>query len=245
MPQIALQRLQVGDRVPVRIVRLGHGRDPAVVSYADGAWERAEELLETGELVELPVESANKGGLLVAFFAVRGFVPRSQIVSLSPDATSPATANDLSQLRGQTLLLKVIEVERKRNRLIFSERAAQRDARKQRKDALLDELRQGERRQATVTSLCDFGAFVDLGGADGLIHLSELSWARVTHPQQVVQVGDHVEVYVLVKIQPVRLGSHKHSQGKRNYQDQHQQVESLLSHLKELFDVSIVVEQEP
>jgi small subunit ribosomal protein S1 len=93
--------------------------------------------------------------------------------------------------------LKVIEIDRSRNRLILSERAAMREWRRQHKEQLLAELQEGDIRTGEVISICDFGAFVDLGGADGLVHLSELSWRRVAHPSEVVQVGDEVEVYVI------------------------------------------------
>jgi small subunit ribosomal protein S1 len=95
------------------------------------------------------------------------------------------------------LQLKVIEIDRDRNRLILSERAAMREWRKAQKEMLLSELAEGETREGEVISLADFGAFVDLGGADGLIHLSELSWKRVNHPREVLSVGDKVQVYVL------------------------------------------------
>jgi small subunit ribosomal protein S1 len=100
-------------------------------------------------------------------------------------------------LVGNKMQLKVIEIDRSRNRLILSERAAMREWRKQHKERLLAELQEGDIRQGEVISICDFGAFVDLGGADGLIHLSELSWRRVSHPSEVLKVGDEVEVYVL------------------------------------------------
>jgi small subunit ribosomal protein S1 len=98
---------------------------------------------------------------------------------------------------GEELELKIIEIDRSRNRLILSERAAVREQRKQQKEKLLTELQEGDIREGQVISLCDFGAFVDLGGADGLVHLSELSWRRVAHPGDVVAVGDQVKVYVL------------------------------------------------
>jgi len=93
--------------------------------------------------------------------------------------------------------IKIIEIDRSRNRLILSERAAQRELRKQHKEKLLNELQVDEVRDGVVISLCDFGAFVDLGGADGLVHLSELSWRRVSHPSEVLKVGDEVKVKVL------------------------------------------------
>jgi small subunit ribosomal protein S1 len=98
---------------------------------------------------------------------------------------------------GQNLSLKVIEIDRRRNRLIFSERAATEEQRSKQKEKLLSSLTEGDVLTGRVTSLADFGAFVDLGGADGLIHLSELSWSRVSHPSDRLQVGDEIEVYVL------------------------------------------------
>jgi small subunit ribosomal protein S1 len=100
-------------------------------------------------------------------------------------------------MKGRSLLLKVIEMNRRRNRLILSERAALQERRAREKDRLLSELEPGDTRSGTVSSICDFGAFVDLGGADGLVHLSELSWGQVSHPSQVVKVGDKVDVYVV------------------------------------------------
>lgn len=101
------------------------------------------------------------------------------------------------RLVGQKVPLKVIEVNRKRRRLVFSQRDAQRDNREARKDSLLDELKEGEVRRGVVSGLRDFGAFVDLGGADGLIHISELAWHRVKHPKEILEVGDQVDVYIL------------------------------------------------
>jgi small subunit ribosomal protein S1 len=103
----------------------------------------------------------------------------------------------MAEMVGRTIPLKVIEVNRSRNRLILSERAATQEMRVQRKEQLLDELREGEIRHGRVTSICDFGAFVDLGGADGLVHLSELSWSQIGHPSEVVKVGDEVDVQIL------------------------------------------------
>jgi small subunit ribosomal protein S1 len=103
----------------------------------------------------------------------------------------------LSALVGQDFQVKIIEIDRSRNRLILSERAAQRELRKLHKEKLLQELQVDEVRDGQVISLCDFGAFVDLGGADGLVHLSELSWRRVSHPSEVLKVGDEVKVKVL------------------------------------------------
>jgi small subunit ribosomal protein S1 len=103
----------------------------------------------------------------------------------------------MTRLVGQSIPLKVIEVNRKRRRLVFSQRDAQRGNREARKELLLDQLHEGEVRKGVVSGLRDFGAFVDLGGADGLIHISELAWHRVNHPRELLKVGDEVEVYIL------------------------------------------------
>ena len=103
----------------------------------------------------------------------------------------------MARLQNQTLPLKIIEINRARNRLILSERQAVQEQRESARTRLLRELEHGQVRPGTVSSICDFGAFVDIGGADGLIHLSELSWKRVSHPSEVLHVGDHINVYVL------------------------------------------------
>jgi small subunit ribosomal protein S1 len=112
-----------------------------------------------------------------------------------------------ANLIGETLKLKVIDVDRKRNRLILSERLAMRDWRRQQKEQLLETLKEGDVYEGIISNIADFGAFVDLGGADGLIHLSELSWNRVTHPSEVISVGDKVKVQVLsVDLDRKRIG---------------------------------------
>jgi small subunit ribosomal protein S1 len=166
-------------------------------AQAERDWRRAEEMFESGEVFEGVVAGFNKGGVIVRFGRVRGFVPRSQITSLRGRRRSEDGENPLAALVGKDVKLKVIEIDRGRNRLILSERAAMREWRRQNKERLLTELQAGDIREGQVTSICDFGAFVDLGGADGLVHLSELSWRRVAHPREVLKVGDEVEVYVL------------------------------------------------
>jgi small subunit ribosomal protein S1 len=130
---------------------------------------------------------------------VRGFVPSSQLVPPSrwdEDRGLPREERR-AKMVGRQLMLKIIELDRKRNRLILSERAAERIRRREQKQQLLATLKPGDTRHGRVSSLCDFGAFVDLGGADGLIHLSELSWGRISHSREVLQVGDEVDVYIL------------------------------------------------
>jgi small subunit ribosomal protein S1 len=201
MGEEALAEIEVGDKVPVYVLRPESADGDVIVSLNMARtmedWRRAEKLFEDGEVFEGTIAGYNKGGLLVYFGQIRGFVPSSQLSGLSRRSSHEDRMGMLSKMEGQQLLLKVIEVDRQRRRLIFSERAASREWREQRKDELLDELQEGDIRKGSVRNLCDFGAFVDLGGADGLIHISELSWRRVKHAREVLRVGDEVEVYVL------------------------------------------------
>lgn len=160
-------------------------------------WQDAEAFQASGEIIKRPVIGHNKGGLIVRVGRIRGFVPASQLSSAPAASAGGAEDSPLASLVGTTLSLKVVEVDRKRNRLILSEREAVKEERRARKERLLEELREGEEVHGVISSLCSFGAFVDLGGADGLIHLSELSWSRVNDPAEVVKVGDEVKVRVL------------------------------------------------
>jgi small subunit ribosomal protein S1 len=196
-----LAELHEGDSILVYVVSPEDKNGNVVLSLSraqmERDWRDAQEIFDAGTIFEGSVAGFNKGGLIVRVGKVRGFVPASQIVSSRQRRKGTSGEEFLSSLVGQDLELKIIEIDRTRNRLILSERAAQRDLRKQQKDKLLSELQEGDIRTGEVISLCDFGAFVDLGGADGLVHLSELSWRRVSHPSEVLNVGDDVEVYVL------------------------------------------------
>ncbi len=165
------------------------------------SWRKAEELMNADQTVEAEVIDFNKGGLIVDL-GVRGFVPISQIpelrgLSKGPEGESSEVTDRLAAMKGRRLPLKIIELNRSRNRLILSERQALQQMRASRKDDLLNELEPGQVRRGRVTSLCSFGAFVDLGGADGLVHISQLSYSRVNHPSEVLRVGDDVDVAVL------------------------------------------------
>jgi len=201
MGEEAVAEIGVGDKVPVYVLRPESADGDVIVSLNMARtmedWRRAEELFEEGDAFEGKVAGYNKGGLLVYFGQIRGFIPASQLSGLSRRSSHEERMQTLSKMEGQDLLLKVIEVDRQRRRLIFSERAASREWREKRKGELLDELQEGDIRKGSVRNLCDFGAFVDLGGADGLIHISELSWRRVRHARDVLKVGEEVEVYIL------------------------------------------------
>jgi small subunit ribosomal protein S1 len=193
-------QLAVGDTILVFVVQPENQEGHPVVSIdrarQEKSWRRLQERHEADDIIEAEVTNYNKGGLLVNLDGVRGFVPASQVTEIRGGDESSKQA-DMARLIGTTLPLKVIEINRHRNRLILSERQAVQERRDAMKEKLIKELTEGETRQGRVSSICDFGAFVDIGGADGLVHLSELSWSRVRHPSEVLKVGDEVEVYVL------------------------------------------------
>ncbi|MGI6368730.1 MAG: 30S ribosomal protein S1 [Anaerolineae bacterium] len=198
-----VKELAVGDTVYVYVVRSQDASGNSILSLSRAVletdWQKASEMFESEEVFTGTVSSCNRGGVIVRVGRVRGFVPASQIASirLNRSDTEEERIERLNELLNKELQFKIIELDRRRNRLILSERAAMREWRQDQKDRLLDELQEGESRKGVVSSLCDFGAFVDLGGADGLVHLSELSWSRVGHPREVLKVGQEVEVYVL------------------------------------------------
>ncbi len=196
-----ISAIEVGDEIPVYILKPEDDDGNVVVSVnmalVHQDWLKAEELLENGEVYEGEISKCNKGGLIAPFGRISGFIPASQLVNMPRRLPHEKKMDKLSEFVGETLPLKVIEVQRQRRRLIFSERAAQREWREQQKQQLMGELYEGEVREGTVSSLCNFGAFVDLGGADGLVHISELAWHRVKHPREVLSVGDKVDVYIL------------------------------------------------
>jgi small subunit ribosomal protein S1 len=154
-------------------------------------------MLGQGELGEALVLGRNSGGLVVSFGALRGFVPATHLVDFPRRAPLAEREQFLENHIGDTLTLSVIEVDPANSRLVLSESDGLRRQREQQRDRLLRELRTGQVCRGTVTRLCDFGAFVDLGGADGLIHVSELAWHRVAHPRDVLVVGQEVEVQVM------------------------------------------------
>lgn len=161
-------------------------------------WRDAEILLASQDVYDGSVAGFNKGGLIVKLGNVRGFVPASQLgPSRRRRSEGDTPEQKWARMVGEPMQVKVIEVDRGRNRLILSERAAAKESREAQKDRLLTEIKAGEVRKGHVISLAEFGAFVDIGGADGLVHLSELSWKHITHPNEVLRVGQEVEVVVL------------------------------------------------
>jgi small subunit ribosomal protein S1 len=193
-------RLNVGERVLVYVMQPETPDGQLLLSLdrarGEKGWRVLQQRFEEGESFEAQVSGYNKGGLLVNVEGVHAFVPLSQVVGVRPERGDDGE-NSLAQMVGRTLHLKVIEINRRRNRVILSERAALQEWRSQQKDRLLSELREGDIRRGKISSIRSFGVFVDLGGADGLAHLSELSWERNKTPEDMFRVGDEIEVYVM------------------------------------------------
>lgn len=191
----------VGADVDVTIVRMEDDEGNLVLSVSQAQqsedWKRAEALLEEDEVWAGHVADANRGGLIMLFGNLRGFIPASHVADLPRGLNEDERKDYLQRLVNKTINVKVIEVNRKRRRLVFSQRDAERENREARKDSLMDDLKEGEVRKGVVSGLRDFGAFVDLGGADGLIHISELAWHRVRHPKDILNIGDQIDVYIL------------------------------------------------
>jgi small subunit ribosomal protein S1 len=195
------ERVHVGDEVPVYVVRPESQDGHIILSLKRGAmereWQALHEVFERGDIFEGKVIGYNKGGLIVSIDGIRGFIPVSQLASLPKAGANGSLEERLAEMTERTLWLKIIEMNRRQNRLILSERLAMHEWRSQQKERLVRELKEGQLYRGRVSSICDFGVFVDLGGGDGLIPLSELSWSRVKHPSEVLAVGDEVETYVM------------------------------------------------
>jgi small subunit ribosomal protein S1 len=207
VPRRDLERLdpppqfEVGQIIDVSIIRLEDDDGNLLLSIAQAQqnedWKNAQRLIENEEVWATKVAEANKGGLIVLFGNLRGFIPASHVADLPRGLDDEKRFDFLKDMVGKTINTKVIEVNYKRRRLVFSQREAQRNNREARKELLLSNLAEGDVLEGVISGLRDFGAFVDLGGADGLIHISELAWHRVQNPADVVTVGQRVKVYVL------------------------------------------------
>jgi small subunit ribosomal protein S1 len=194
------KRIAGGEKVMVFVVQpeVSDGQIILSLDRARGetGWLTLQERFESGEIFEAQVTGYNKGGLLMNVEGVNAFVPLSQLVGIRPDRNREDSGNTLAEAVGRALRVKVIEINRRRNRAILSERAALQEWRAEQKDRLIQELHEGDIRRGRITSVRSFGVFVDLGGADGLAHLSELSWDRDKSPADLFHVGDEVDVYI-------------------------------------------------
>jgi len=191
------QGLTVGDEIFVSVLRTPIGDEDLLVSLNRGlaykTWKKAEELAQNDELVELEVIDQNRGGVLVAYENLRGFIPNSHIPSIRRGTSTQKAGEIKSELMGKSLPVKVIEVNQKEQRLVFSARVSQRDQRQKR----LKEIEIGSVFKSSIVNVVDFGFFVDLEGVDGLVHKSEIDWERVNDPSKLFKVGDEVEVRVV------------------------------------------------
>jgi small subunit ribosomal protein S1 len=203
----ARQELKVGDEVLVYVLQPESPEGHAVLSLRraglERKWRAMQERFDAGEIVEARVIDHNKGGLIVDL-GVRGFVPISQIVDFprrprdeQPRDAAQEIAEKLQPFVGRTLRLKILEVNRKANRLILSEKVALYEERREKRDELFSSLQVSQRVQGTVRSIAPFGVFIDLGGIDGLVHKSELSWNKVNNPETAYAIGDEVEAEVI------------------------------------------------
>ncbi len=204
-----LLALKAGQPVNVYIIEDGDDNDMMFVSLARAAqqndWDHARQLMCDNEMVVLPVIDVNKGGVIVRLGQLRGFVPGSQLISWRNQQNNAEPEHRWDALLGERLKLRVIEVTSERNRLILSERTPG-DGKSGKRKAL-EQLAVGSIHRGVVSNIVAFGAFVNVNGVDGLLHISELSWKRVNHPKEVVHVGQELDVYILdVELEKGRLG---------------------------------------
>jgi small subunit ribosomal protein S1 len=196
------EALKVGEEVHVYVLNPEDENGNVVLSLKRAqeqmSWENVEKLLEGDTTIESKIIGFNKGGLIVGVEGLRGFVPSSQISALRRSQSTGDTPEQRWQkMIGQPISVRVIEVDRERRRLILSERAASSESRQSIKERVIEELEEGKVYTGRVTSLANFGAFININGADGLVHLSELSWDHIDHPREVLEVGQEVKVKVI------------------------------------------------
>ncbi|HEX9386208.1 MAG TPA: S1 RNA-binding domain-containing protein [Anaerolineales bacterium] len=196
------EALKVGQEVPVFVLNPEDANGNVVLSLKRAqeqiSWDNVEKLVSSDEVVDSKVMGFNKGGLIVGVEGLRGFVPSSQISAMRRSQSSGDTPEQRWQkMIGQPITVRVIEVDRERRRLILSERAASTESRQSIKERVIEELEEGKVYTGRVTSLANFGAFININGADGLVHLSELSWEHIDHPREVLEVGQEVKVKVI------------------------------------------------
>jgi small subunit ribosomal protein S1 len=196
------EALKVGQEVPVFVLNPEDANGNVVLSLKRAqeqiSWDNVEKLVSSDEVVDSKVMGFNKGGLIVGVEGLRGFVPSSQISAMRRSQSTGDTPEQRWQkMIGQPITVRVIEVDRERRRLILSERAASTESRQSIKERVIEELEEGKVYTGRVTSLANFGAFININGADGLVHLSELSWEHIDHPREVLEVGQEVKVKVI------------------------------------------------
>jgi len=194
--------LEVGKEVYVYVINPEDNNGNVVLSLKRAqeqlSWDAAEKYLADNETVESKIVGFNKGGLIADVEGLRGFVPSSQVSAMRRSMSTGDTPEQRWQkMVGEDISVRVIEVDRERRRLILSEKAASNESRQSIKERVLDELNVGEVYTGRVTSIANFGAFININGADGLVHLSEISWDHIEHPKEVLEVGQEIDVKVI------------------------------------------------
>lgn len=202
IPEDFLSTLEVGKAIPVYVITPEDSSGNLILSFIraveEQSWVDAEELMKSGEAFNSKIVGYNKGGLLVPLSTIRGFIPASQLSFSRRLGMSGETPEaKYKEMIGEPITVCVIEVDRERHRLILSERAASSETRDQIRDMILEELNEGDIKKGRVTSIADFGAFINIGGADGLVHLSEITYEHITHPSEKLEVGKEVKVKVI------------------------------------------------
>jgi small subunit ribosomal protein S1 len=196
-----VKNLQEGQTVDVVISKQPEDDGIYQLSMADALqqrdWITAQKMMDSGEISTHKVIGYNKGGLTVEFYSLRVFVPASHVVDMARNLSEDQRRGELEGRIGDSMRLKVIEVDRKRRRLVMSQMLAEREYQTQQRERLLTTLKVGDTLTGEVRSLRPFGAFVDLGGADGLLHVSEIGWAPISHPREALQIGEKIDVQVI------------------------------------------------
>jgi small subunit ribosomal protein S1 len=187
-----------GTREPARaddyIEKEGHSSKKGIKT-GEIDWDMVEDLFESDRVVTLDITGFNRGGLLVAGSGLHGFVPISHLLEINCLTDEGEKESILASYVGRSVAFKVIECDPERGRVVFSERAALAESGK--RNLLFSEIYPGKKICGVVTNITEFGVFVDLGGVEGLIHVSELSWGRVRHPTEVARVGETVQAFVI------------------------------------------------
>ena len=202
IPPDVFASMEVGQDIPVYVITPEDHNGNLILSYIRAleaeSWEKAEEVMKEKETFTGKVVGYNRGGLLVSFDKLRGFVPTSQLsYSRRMELSGENAEKRFGEMIGEEIALQIIEVDQERRRLIFSEKAASHETRDTIRDKIIEGLEVGDIKTGRVTSLADFGAFVNINGADGLVHLSEISWDRIRHPGDELKVGQEVQVQVI------------------------------------------------
>ena len=202
IPPEVFAELEPGQEIPVYIITPEDSHGNVILSYVRAleaeTWEEASKTMKEDQKASGKVVGYNRGGLIVSFKELRGFLPASLLSYSRRSLVNGNTPEErFGGFLGEDVDFQVIEVDQERRRLIFSEKAALNETRDTVRDQVIEKLNVGDIREGRVTSLADFGAFVNINGADGLVHISEISWERIRHPSEVLKIGEDVQVKII------------------------------------------------